>query len=391
MRARHSVIVGAGISGLACARTLCDAGEDFTIISPNVGGRILQSADRAVPFGAFYVRGDYQHVNRFVNRGRRIRSQDTLRHDHTGAYTRCNRRLVAHPLQAGRFLVLLARFRRHYHRFEVNSLTMSQAEAIAADPFLDALYHQPALDTVRQHRFDDLARHYVAPGLHGTAFAPLERLTGFTMLLGSLPALEPIYEFTMRWDDLLAGFADRIIDGTVRSIHALDPGYRVETDDGLSRSADNVVIATGAAEAQRLIGLDRINDPVTVHMFEIAGQLRPGWSTAQLHLFSEHQPTFAILHRPDAPTLLCSQGPEPRLDDYFSTWSIVEHHVWEPAFHLVGDTLIESRQAPGLYVIGDHNVCGLEDAFLTGVFAANQIVGGLETSASIPATGSLGS
>jgi predicted NAD/FAD-dependent oxidoreductase len=64
----HSVIVGAGISGLACARPLSDAGEHFTVVSPNIGGRIQQSADGAVPFGAFYVRADYEHVNRFVNR-----------------------------------------------------------------------------------------------------------------------------------------------------------------------------------------------------------------------------------------------------------------------------------------------------------------------------------
>ena len=58
MRRRLSVIVGAGISGLACARTLFDAGEDFIIISRDVGGRVLQSADGAVPLGAFYVRAD---------------------------------------------------------------------------------------------------------------------------------------------------------------------------------------------------------------------------------------------------------------------------------------------------------------------------------------------
>ena len=99
-----------------------------------------------------------------MNLGRRIRSRDTLRHDHTGAYTRWDHRLLAHPVQVWRFLILLQRFRRHVRRFKANSLTMSQSEAIA-----------------------DITRHYVSPGLHGTAFLPLDRLTGFTMLLGPLP------------------------------------------------------------------------------------------------------------------------------------------------------------------------------------------------------------
>ena len=88
MRRRHTVIVGAGISGLACARTLADAGEDFTVLSPGIGGRVLRSTDGAVPFGAFYVRADYDHVGPFVTRGRKVRARDSLRHDRAGSYTR---------------------------------------------------------------------------------------------------------------------------------------------------------------------------------------------------------------------------------------------------------------------------------------------------------------
>jgi predicted NAD/FAD-dependent oxidoreductase len=66
----ETVIVGGGIAGLACARQLYDGGRSFLLVTEDVGGRIRTSADGTVNLGAYYVRGDYDHVNQFVDRGR---------------------------------------------------------------------------------------------------------------------------------------------------------------------------------------------------------------------------------------------------------------------------------------------------------------------------------
>jgi hypothetical protein len=370
----RTVIVGAGIAGLACARTLFDAGSEIVVISPTIGGRILQSADGALPLGALYVRADYEHVNRFVVRGRRFRSRGTLRHDDAGAYGRWDRRLLAHPLQVVRFLALLRRFRRHCHRFRQNSVVMSQAEALAADQFLLGLYHQPATATVRDYQFEDIARAYVGPGLRGTTFLPLDRLTGFTMMMGSLPVISPTYEFRVRWDEIIAGFADDIVDATVGEVVDLGGGYRVEATDGRVWLADSVVIATSPSEAQRLVGLRSLKGPVSVHMFEIDGTMRPEWTRAAVHLFSDDQPELSILRRLGQPVLFCSYQRYPDFERYFTRWTVLEHRCWDPAFNIAGDELVECELAANLYLVGDHNICGLEDAFITGVHAANRII-----------------
>ena len=66
-----TIIIGAGISGLACAKHLQEHGNDFLILSKDIGGRILTSKDSAVNYGAFFVCSDYYHVLQ-VSKSRRL-------------------------------------------------------------------------------------------------------------------------------------------------------------------------------------------------------------------------------------------------------------------------------------------------------------------------------
>ncbi len=372
-RARGTIIVGAGIAGLACARSLCDARRPFLMISEDVGGRIQRSQDGAVNLGAYYVRADYAHVNRYVRFGRRINALSTVRHDVDGAYTYWDRRLLLHLPQGIRFLRLLAQFYRRYRIFTANSVGMSQARAIRADPLLWDLYREPAEQFVRRHRINEIARTYLGPAVHGTAFTSLERLTAFPLLQLALPAIVPIYEFFFRFDLLQAGFEDAVLIDTVTRITPDVVGYRVETSRSGVFAADHVVVATPTDVAKRLLALGDVKNPVRAHMFQIKGNLRSPWAGAAISLFPGDHPTLAIAQQSDSSTLFCSQSERPDFDGYFSNWEVVEHKHWAPAFHLEGDALLECEQGPGLYLIGDHNVCGLEDAYITGLYAANKI------------------
>ena len=108
-----TIIVGAGIAGLACARRLHNAQRPFLVISENVAGRVQRSGDGVVNLGAYYVRGDYTHVNRYVQLGRRISTLTTRRHDADGSYTLWDRKLLLLLPQGARFVTKLLTVRRH--------------------------------------------------------------------------------------------------------------------------------------------------------------------------------------------------------------------------------------------------------------------------------------
>jgi len=373
VRSIETIVIGAGIAGEACARRLSEAQRPFHVISENLGGRISRSQDDSVNMGAYYVRGDYEHVNQLVEHGRHINKLTTHRHDSDGSHTPWNSRLLLHLPQAARFLHQLRAFQRHYQALKDSCLTESQAQAIRSDPYLWRLYRQPATEFIEQHRLGAAARHYLGPGLHATTFLRLDELTAFTLLMGALPLLVPIFEFTYRADQD-ADWAQSALMDTVTGITPDQHRYRVDTRHSGAFIADVVVLATPSDVSQRLLDLPNTKGPVAIHSFQLEGKLRDRWARADINLFAEDDPVCAVARQANGSILLCSHEEQPRFDDYLISWEVIEHRSWNPAFNLVGDTLLECEQSPNLYVVGDHNICGLEDAYLTGLYAANQIV-----------------
>jgi hypothetical protein len=340
-----------------------------------VGGRIQQSPDRILNLGAYYVRSDYTHVNRYVQLGRRLDRLAIQRHDaNNKTYSYWDHRLLFHLPQAARFLRLLFNFRSRYNDLKRRTLVMGQAAAIRIDPQLHRLYHQGATDFVAEHRLGELARMYIEPGIHGTTFTGLREITAFTMLLGALPVLVPTYEFTPRLDRLAAGFADKIVTSSVTKISTERDGYHVKTRAHGSLVARRVVIATPTNIAKKLLGLASTKRSIEAHMFHVKGTLRRPYSRADINLFPAADPTLAIARQASGAVLVCSRLRHPDFDRYFATWRVVAHRHWDPAFHIVGNEVLECEQGPGLYLVGDHNIVGLEDAYLTGVYAADRII-----------------
>jgi glycine/D-amino acid oxidase-like deaminating enzyme len=377
VRSHQSVIIiGGGIAGLASARRLHDEGRSFLLITEDIGGRIRTSEDGAVNLGAYYVSRDYSHVNEFVNRGRRIRRRTILRGSEDGSFSRSDLPLLLHPAQALRFRRLIRRFHRHYESFKQNCESVSQAQAIRADAMLWELYNEPAPQLIRRYQIENVARAYLSPYAQGTAFVPLERLTGFTMLVGVLPTIVPIFEYTLRPDDLTVGFDDSLIfDSVIRLTHSADH-YQLDTSGGESFTADNVVVATPTDVASRLLDLGTLKRQIHAHTFFVKGTLRAPWSRSPFSVIPGGDETCGIAQQTDGRILLVSVSGQPDFARFFDTWEISEHHHWNPAFHLDGNALVECEQGPGLYLIGDHNVCTLEDSYITGLYAAERILTG---------------
>jgi glycine/D-amino acid oxidase-like deaminating enzyme len=174
---------------------------------------------------------------------------------------------------------------------------------------------------------------------------------------------------------MIRGFEGAIVTETVTGIVRQGDGHRVELGSGRALRARNVVVATPIDVSRHLLDLGPVKRPVRAHMFHISGTLRSRFAREPIQLFSQDDPTLAISRHENGSILFCSRDERPEFERFFEQHRVLEHHDWNPAFNLEGDALLECEQGENLYLIGDCNVCGLEDSFITGLYAANRILG----------------
>jgi len=166
IKTHDTIILGAGIAGLACARHLQKNDKDFLLISRDIGGRILTSKDGTVNYGAFFVCSDYEYVLPFVKIESRIKLGDFCFHDTDERYVLYSPRLLAYLYQFYQIRRLLFRFRDRLHIFGNCSETISQKKALESDPFLHDCIRWMLLILLRnlvlnRERIDIFQRHCI--------------------------------------------------------------------------------------------------------------------------------------------------------------------------------------------------------------------------------------
>ena len=64
-----------------------------------------------------------------------------------------------------------------------------------------------------------------------------------------------------------------------------------------------------------------------------------------------------------------------KFDDYFEEWEVIGKKYWEYALYTAAHEALPQNLAPGLIMAGDVNGLGMEPAAISGIYAANKILG----------------
>ena len=291
-------------------------------------------------------------------------------HDASGSYKTVSSFL--HPIQVLKFLYLINKFRRHYEGLKKRCEAVSQPVALKEDEFLYGLYKTRAIDFVKSQGIHGISNKFMSETMYGLIFLGLEEYSAFEFFRWMQYFNRPLFEFHFLKEKFLSGIKRKIIFGKVVRISKKRDSYEVKFKKEVL-SCKNLVVATPPHISKRLLGIQKIKKPAKAYMFHIRGVIRPPWAD-DYELFSQHSELIDIAHQHDGSYLLYCLSPTPNLSKYFSEHDLVKKLHWDPAFNAAGHVLWDCEVKSNLFLIGDHNIIGMEDAFITGIYAANQIV-----------------
>jgi glycine/D-amino acid oxidase-like deaminating enzyme len=369
----ETIIIGAGISGLACANHLQKHGKDFLLISKDIGGRMRTSEDGTANYGAFFVCSDYENVLPFVTLQKRIRLRDFCFHENETAYPFYGPRLLLYLHQFMTIKQHLNQFRNALRTFRKTAENTSQRKAIEADPLLHSLYMKDADEFVKENRLEPGTDKYLSKALYSTTFSPVSDMNAFSFLQFLLPLITPIYTFHFEKRKMTSSFQDSILIDSATDINRTHDHYKIKTNTD-TFLAKNLVIATEISWSSKFAGIKEMNTPVSTHMIHIRGTPRSMIARKKYQLFCHPSIVQSIADLGDGTYLFYYKDTQPPLENYFHNPQVITHHFWDPAGRIHGHVLIESNRGKNMYLIGDYNIAGLEETYITGIYAANHII-----------------
>lgn len=389
MRHVDTVIVGGGVSGLACARRLHQQGYDFQLVTDRLGGRLYASAD-GVNFGAAYVTRDYHHICQFVTLGPAIPIRDQYFFDGSRYVTLFDLRNLGRAVGLLRLYRQIIRTRRALNRLRLQAPYRCQKELMEADPDLPELTSRPAADMVRDLGIEELNETYCGPLLYCTVYAQWQEVNVFYYCAVLFPGLVATYYFDPRGaiDRLTEGFSDRIVKQKATAIEEFDGGgaFRVEHGDG-ELSCRNLVLAIPNRNAEGLFPVPGNARDLPYGALHIRGTRRPIYRPGKTIFPRADHPVRCLWPQLNGVDIAFCATQDPDLSEYYEQYEIIDHVMWKTAVQLSGAEWRPLQPRPNLFTIGDHNVIGLEDSYLTGLFAANRILGITDRTTGITAQG----
>lgn len=378
MQKYKTIIIGSGISGLACAKTLFDAGyTDFKVIGKREGGRMLTSKSLTINYGASYITSEYKNVTKFIHKGDPLKLTDIYfiqgkKIDNIFTWSTI-------PLlpKLIKMAYLINDFAKRLDRLRKRSLEIGQKKALLEDEVLTKYTKISVTDFVKKHKIEKLHKIFFEPVLVSTAFT--KKSNAFYYIGVLIPIIRKTWDADFRRTTMriTKGFRKKITKGIVKSVSKHSDGKIAIKTTKTKYHANNVVIAVPHKQAHKFYPVPKTGKSIAIYVIHVVGKREEIYRHKKIIFFKTSERDITILWRQHTGSdVIFSLVKNPKLDKYYKYYHIVKKIYWNNAMVMSGPgkTWANQKLEKNVWLASDYNICGLEDSYLTGVYAAKQIL-----------------
>ncbi len=371
-----TIIIGGGVAGMSCAMRLLEARQDFLMITENIGGRIMYEQEAKVNFGAYFAMNNYIYARQLLTTGSWINPIDACFHlsamEHYAVLSIHTIRLLPELL---RFYLAMWEFSRHYEPYKQRCLVMPQKAALKADAYIAEIFSMPARQFVQAKKFERAAAEYLSKFAYACTGASMEQLTALDFLTASQGMVIPIYEIIFKPEMIAQKLGERLVYDNIIRIESQQRMHTLIGKSGQAYQTENVVVATPATVTQQLLGIKEIRAASQIYVFHVNARLKAEFRQHSANFLPYSSEIMMTNKQHDDTYLIYSRKKDVDLYQVCEQFHLLAAVHWEKAMYTQGAAYLEQQYEDGIYVAGDHNGLGLEPTAISGVFAANQILG----------------
>lgn len=174
---------------------------------------------------------------------------------------------------------------------------------------------------------------------------------------------------------LSKGFESKLIIDTVVSIQKRETGDYLITAEQKEYIAKNVVIAAPYMDIASAYDVPKPSNTTSVFTYYVTGRRKETYAHKKgVVLHPDLHDVYLLWSQKSGGDLIYAKTDALDLNTYYDDFKIVDKVFWKTGMHLPGKSVIPQMLDRGLYLASDYNFSLMEDAFITGLYAANQII-----------------
>ncbi|MBN1930768.1 MAG: FAD-dependent oxidoreductase [Desulfobacterales bacterium] len=376
---KNTLVIGAGISGLAAARRLFETGQKFTLITDRLGGRMHHSQDGSMNYGAIYLNDDYKNVLQFVGKGQRFKTSQVYAADGSQLKPLLHVSNLRFTFSILHLFLLTKRLQKELNRFRKEAQFIPQDKLLPKFPFIKKMAEFPASVFLKKYGLEKLDQSYSRFAFASTCFADVAEANMLFYLEVLFPVVIKTYiaDFSDTYEKLTQGFHKNIIFDKVKNLTQTNEKlFTAVTSGGRRYIADNVIIAAPYHNAKCFY--DHVPKPLSAKpatVTYVRGRRKNLYGRKKFILFNPKIDSICLIWQQlGDKDLILSIDPHPQLMKYYADYEILNQVTWKTAIVLSNSRWVPMRLKKNLFLAGDYNLCGLEDSYISGICAANQII-----------------